>query len=229
MLAGSGPGASVVGVARIFAAGDAVAADMGGTTLDVAVLRKGFPELGDTGEHICPKLRVPLIGVGAPMGAFFPVLWQNLDTKVVVGALSPVANAVGAIAGDVMLRETARVRIRDDGVFACSWRGGSARAADLSEALGNCIQALTGIVRREAEANRVPFTEPAFPWSATRPRPATRLSSSASPSGANCADEEAPHPRLPQTNGPRTLSVWTRAGRRYGEAAQAVPLRAMSG
>jgi N-methylhydantoinase A/oxoprolinase/acetone carboxylase beta subunit len=111
---------------------------------------------------ICPQLRAPLVGVGAPVGALFPELAERLDTKVVVGDLSPVANAVGAIAGDVMLRETAAVRIRDDGVFVCSWRGGSARAADLGEALSCCTQALTGILRREAEANRIPYAEPAF-------------------------------------------------------------------
>jgi N-methylhydantoinase A/oxoprolinase/acetone carboxylase beta subunit len=111
---------------------------------------------------ICPRLRVPLVGVGAPVGALFPELAAHLDTRVIVGDLSPVANAVGAIAGDVMLREVAAVRVRDDGVFVCSWRGGSARAADLGQALDSCTQALTAILRSQAEANRIPFAEPAF-------------------------------------------------------------------
>jgi len=112
--------------------------------------------------RICPRLQVPLVGVGAPVGALFPELAERLNTTVTVGELSPVANAVGAIAGDVMLRELAAVRIRDDGVFVCSWRGGSLRAAGLGEALTACTEALTGILRREAEANRIPFDEPSF-------------------------------------------------------------------
>jgi N-methylhydantoinase A/oxoprolinase/acetone carboxylase beta subunit len=112
--------------------------------------------------RISAKLQVPLIGVGAPVGVLFPELAQHLGTKVILGELSPVANAVGAIAGDVMLREIAVVRIRDDGVFVCSWRGGSSRAADLGEALNRCTEALTAVLRREAEANRIPFAPPAF-------------------------------------------------------------------
>jgi N-methylhydantoinase A/oxoprolinase/acetone carboxylase beta subunit len=108
------------------------------------------------------KLQVPLIGVGAPVGVLFPGLERHLGTKIILGELSPVANAVGAIAGDVMLREIAVVRVRDDGVFVCSWRGGSSRAADLGDALKRCTEALTAILRREAEANRIPFAQPAF-------------------------------------------------------------------
>jgi len=111
---------------------------------------------------VMPSLRVPLVGVGAPVGAMFPDLGRHLGTDVILGDLSPVANAVGAIAGDVMLREIAVVRVRDDGVFVCSWRGGSDRAADLGEALKRCTAALTEILRREAAANRIEFAEPAF-------------------------------------------------------------------
>jgi hypothetical protein len=112
--------------------------------------------------HLIPALQVPLVGVGAPVSALFPELEHNLHTKVIFGDLSPVANAVGAIAGDVMLREIATVRVRDDGVFVCSWRGGSSRAADLGTALNHCTTALTEVLRCEATANRIPFSDPAF-------------------------------------------------------------------
>lgn len=111
---------------------------------------------------VAPRLRVPLVAVGAPVGALFPELGRHLGTEVVLGDLSPVANAVGAIAGDVMLREVAAVRVRDDGVFVCSWRGGSDRAADLGEALKRCSTALTEVLRREAAANRIEFADPVF-------------------------------------------------------------------
>ena len=48
----SGPAASVVGASRLFGEKAAVVADMGGTTLDVAVLREGFPVLSDRGARV---------------------------------------------------------------------------------------------------------------------------------------------------------------------------------
>ena len=109
-----------------------------------------------------PDFRLPVIAVGAPAAALFPALEQHIGNKILVSKHAPVANALGAIAGDVMLRETATVRIRDDGAFVCSWRGGSHRAADLPEALQVCEDALQAILRRDAAANRIPFTEPRF-------------------------------------------------------------------
>ncbi len=48
----SGPAASLVGAAHLVAVEDAVIADMGGTTTDIAVLRGGLPELAPRGATV---------------------------------------------------------------------------------------------------------------------------------------------------------------------------------
>jgi hypothetical protein len=107
-------------------------------------------------------LRVPLVGVGAPAPTLFPPLEKVCGCEVLVSEYSGVANAVGAIAGDVMLRETATIRMPDDGAFVCSWRGGSRRVTSLDEALSVCEQALGACLREQADANEVPYGAPAF-------------------------------------------------------------------
>lgn len=48
----SGPAASLVGAAHLAAADDAIIADIGGTTTDIAVLRGGLPEFGSQGATV---------------------------------------------------------------------------------------------------------------------------------------------------------------------------------
>lgn len=48
----SGPAASLVGAAHLAAADDAIIADIGGTTTDIAVLRDGLPEFGAQGATV---------------------------------------------------------------------------------------------------------------------------------------------------------------------------------
>lgn len=48
----SGPAASVVGASQLFQTAEAVVADMGGTTLDVAVIRDGLPVIAEKGAKV---------------------------------------------------------------------------------------------------------------------------------------------------------------------------------
>lgn len=48
----SGPAASLIGAAHLADAADALVADIGGTTTDIAVLRGGLPEFGDQGATV---------------------------------------------------------------------------------------------------------------------------------------------------------------------------------
>ncbi len=50
-------------------------------------------------------LRQPIIGIGAPAGIFLPAVAQALHTELVLPEYHQVANAVGAIAGSVMVEE----------------------------------------------------------------------------------------------------------------------------
>jgi N-methylhydantoinase A/oxoprolinase/acetone carboxylase beta subunit len=51
------------------------------------------------------RLRVPIIGIGAPAGIFLPSVAQALHTDLILPDNHEVANAVGAIAGSVMVEE----------------------------------------------------------------------------------------------------------------------------
>jgi N-methylhydantoinase A/oxoprolinase/acetone carboxylase beta subunit len=51
------------------------------------------------------RLRQPIIGIGAPAGIFLPAVASALHTKLILPGHYEVANAVGAIAGSVMVEE----------------------------------------------------------------------------------------------------------------------------
>jgi N-methylhydantoinase A/oxoprolinase/acetone carboxylase beta subunit len=51
------------------------------------------------------RLRQPIIGIGAPAGIFLPPVAQALHTELILPEYHHVANAVGAIAGSVMVEE----------------------------------------------------------------------------------------------------------------------------
>ena len=51
------------------------------------------------------RLRQPIIGIGAPAGIFLPAVAETLHTDLILPQHHEVANAVGAIAGSVMVEE----------------------------------------------------------------------------------------------------------------------------
>ncbi len=53
---------------------------------------------------IVPRLKLPLIAMGAPVGAFFPAVAAKLQAELIVPADAAVANAVGAASGKVVER-----------------------------------------------------------------------------------------------------------------------------
>jgi len=51
------------------------------------------------------RLRQPIIGIGAPAGIVLPAVAEALHTELVLPQHHEVANAVGAVAGSVMVEE----------------------------------------------------------------------------------------------------------------------------
>jgi N-methylhydantoinase A/oxoprolinase/acetone carboxylase beta subunit len=51
------------------------------------------------------RLRWPIIGIGAPAEIFLKTVADALDTEIILPPYHPVANAVGAVAGSVMVTE----------------------------------------------------------------------------------------------------------------------------
>jgi len=64
------------------------------------------------------RLRQPIIGIGAPAGIFLPAVAQALHTDLILPEHHEVANAVGAIAGSVMVEEELLIypRLSRDGL-----------------------------------------------------------------------------------------------------------------
>ena len=50
----SGPAASIIGARWLTGASDALVSDIGGTTTDVALLKKGFPAIDPMGAQVGP-------------------------------------------------------------------------------------------------------------------------------------------------------------------------------
>ena len=123
-------------------------------------------QLGNGDDHdgarLSCQLGMPLIGVGAPASALFPQMRETFTQHILLPEHAGVANAVGAVAGAVMLRQEAHIRITEEGVFVCSWRGGNERTSDLERALEVCSAALKQELNEHAEANGIPWHEPAI-------------------------------------------------------------------
>jgi hypothetical protein len=64
------------------------------------------------------RLRQPIAGIGAPAGIFVPAVAELLHTELILPEFYQVANAVGAIAGSVMVEEELLVypRLSRDGL-----------------------------------------------------------------------------------------------------------------
>lgn len=53
---------------------------------------------------------LPLIGIGAPIHLFLPSVAKHLGTSCIISADAPVANAIGAITGSIMVEQTVLIR-----------------------------------------------------------------------------------------------------------------------
>lgn len=67
--------------------------------------------LSDTKEYsILMKLRMPIVGIGAPVGAWLPEVARMFDTELILPANYDVGNAIGAISSSVT--ETVEISVR---------------------------------------------------------------------------------------------------------------------
>ncbi|MGD2041064.1 MAG: hypothetical protein PVH11_09565, partial [Anaerolineae bacterium] len=60
-------------------------------------------------------LQQPLVAIGAPVEAYMPRVADQLHTRLVVPPHAEVANAIGAVAGGVVLRQRVLITPMDDG------------------------------------------------------------------------------------------------------------------
>jgi N-methylhydantoinase A/oxoprolinase/acetone carboxylase beta subunit len=77
----------------------------------------------------------PIVAIGAPVKPFFPTVGKYLGAKVVIPEHAEVANAIGAIASEVVVREQATVRPGEIANYVVHSRSGRTEHEDLKEAV----------------------------------------------------------------------------------------------
>lgn len=76
-----------------------------------------------------------IVAIGAPVGAFFPEVARRLRGKLTIPEHAEVANAIGAIASEVIVNEAVVVRPGEIGNFIVHGRGGRTEYPELEEAI----------------------------------------------------------------------------------------------
>jgi N-methylhydantoinase A/oxoprolinase/acetone carboxylase beta subunit len=112
------------------------------------LLDRAFSPNGD-GLGVKLTIRRPIVGVGAPASALAPPLGSLLGADVVVPEHADVANAVGAIGADIVVRE--EIVIRPQGArYAVHATGERIELADLDDATQRAEQMARVRARRRA-------------------------------------------------------------------------------
>jgi len=89
------------------------------------------------GSHIF--LKDPLVGIGAPANAFLPAVARALGTQIILPKHYEVANAVGTVVGNIMIRQEGEVSPIVEGAAITGY---FARAANLQQKFENFEEAL---------------------------------------------------------------------------------------
>ena len=127
----SGPAASLVGAAHLATAADAIIADIGGTTTDIAVLRDGLPEFGAQGatvgghETMVEAVRMHTHGIGGDSEV--GLADRAVGAEVTIGPRRVVPIVQVALA-DPEVVEQAIVRQRNADTPPAEWSGMFVRA-----------------------------------------------------------------------------------------------------
>lgn len=110
---------------------------------------KGGETEGESGGFLRASFQIPqavIIGVGAPTHVFLPEAGRLLSARVVTPAYAEVANALGAIVGNVSAKVVIEVRLnQEDGSYTVYGRGYRYIETNLEQA-----KALAGKLAREA-------------------------------------------------------------------------------
>ncbi|MGC1488429.1 MAG: hydantoinase/oxoprolinase family protein [Albidovulum sp.] len=95
------------------------------------------------------SLGVPVIGLGASAASYYPPLGERLGTRMILPEHAGVANAIGAVVGQVAMHASGIVTAPGPGSFAAHLSTGPARFADRDAAM----TALEEVLRAEATAS----------------------------------------------------------------------------
>jgi N-methylhydantoinase A/oxoprolinase/acetone carboxylase beta subunit len=102
---------------------------------------------------ISARLNVPIVGLGASASTYYPAVGARLQTRMVLPAHAGVANAIGAIVGQVTQRARGVVTSPAEGRFTAHMPGGLAHFTDRDTALAAMAAALTADATDKAHAS----------------------------------------------------------------------------
>ncbi len=94
--------------------------------------------------------RRPVVGIGAPIGAFLPAACRLLGAKALIPPHADVANAIGAVTSQVVARATARVRPGEFGGYVVFGPEGRGEFPDLETAQEAARREVVAHCRRSA-------------------------------------------------------------------------------
>jgi len=98
------------------------------------------------------RLKHPVVGIGAPIGLFLPQAAAVLGAEAVLPADADVANAIGAVTSQVVVRRQLRIVPDQAGGFAIEGLPGGRRFREFTEADRVARKELTRLVREQAQA-----------------------------------------------------------------------------
>jgi N-methylhydantoinase A/oxoprolinase/acetone carboxylase beta subunit len=105
---------------------------------------------GDSQYHVRIDLKRPLIGVGAPIHFFLPRIAKVLGVETVLPEHADVANAIGAITSNVIVKQHLRIIPNQEGGFLIDGLAGTRHFERFKAADTFARKALMGMVRRQA-------------------------------------------------------------------------------
>lgn len=97
-------------------------------------------------------LSVPVIGLGASAGTYYPAVGQLLGCEMILPEHAGVANAIGAVVGRVTMREAGSVTSPSEGKYRVHLLEGPEDFADQDLALNRLEEVLRGRAMAAAEA-----------------------------------------------------------------------------
>lgn len=89
------------------------------------------------------RLGVPVIGLGASAGCYYGAVGARLDCPMIVPTHADVANAVGAVVGQVSMRAEGVVTSPAPGEFIAHLAGGPRRFSDAAKAIDTLTESLS--------------------------------------------------------------------------------------
>jgi N-methylhydantoinase A/oxoprolinase/acetone carboxylase beta subunit len=98
------------------------------------------------------SLGVPVIGLGASAPAYYGAVGDRLGTRMVLPAHAGVANAIGAVVGQVAMTEKGTVTSTGPGLYLAHLAAGPQRFSDRDAALAAQEAALTDLAMARARA-----------------------------------------------------------------------------